>query len=141
MTFRLVAPSTLDNFLTWILFTTHVLSHHSSTVNSIFSKIKMLHVLFILHNVSLTSLGDCMSRTKRKKTKHIDTDDVEQEKERETGDIYDDKQREEMLRADGITAAENAFMQGREMKQEKRKLRTHKDTVSVELAEDEYKED
>ena len=54
-----------------------------------------------------------MSRTKRKDTKHIDTDGVEQETERETGDIYDDKQRGEMLKADGITAAENAFMQGR----------------------------
>jgi len=32
-------------------------------------------------------------------------------------------------------------MQGREMKLEKRKRPTHKDTVSVELAEDEYKED
>jgi hypothetical protein len=82
-----------------------------------------------------------MSRTKRKKTKHIDTDDLEQERERETGDIYDDKQRGEMLKADGITAAENAFMQGRKMKPEKRKRRTHKDTVSVQLAEDEYKED
>ena len=38
----------------------------------------------------------------------------ERKKERETGDIYDDKQREEMLEADAITAAENAFMQGRE---------------------------
>ncbi|MDH5460768.1 MAG: hypothetical protein OEZ29_03300 [Candidatus Bathyarchaeota archaeon] len=82
-----------------------------------------------------------MSRTKRKKTKHIDTDDAEQEKERETGDIYDDKQRGEMLKADGITAAEDAFMQGREMKREKRKRPTHKDTVSVQLAEDEYQED
>jgi hypothetical protein len=82
-----------------------------------------------------------MSRTKRKNTKHIDTDDAEQEKERETGDIYDDKQRGEMLKADGITAAENAFMQGRKMKPEKRKRRTHKDTVSVQLAEDEYNED
>jgi hypothetical protein len=45
------------------------------------------------------------------------------------------------LKADGITAAENAFMRGREMKPEKRKRRTHKDTVSVQLAEDEYKED
>jgi len=82
-----------------------------------------------------------MSRAKGKKTKHIDTDDAEQEKERETGDIYDDKQRGEMLKADAITAAENAFMQGRKMKPEKRKRRTHKDTVSVELAADEYKED
>jgi hypothetical protein len=82
-----------------------------------------------------------MSRTKRKNTKHIDTDDVEQKKERETGDIYDDKQRGEMLKADGITAAENAFMQGREMTPGKRKHPTHKDTVSVQLAEDEYTED
>jgi hypothetical protein len=82
-----------------------------------------------------------MSKAKRKKTEHIDTDDAEQEKERENGDIYDDKQRGEMLKADGITAAENAFMQGREMTPEKRKHPTHKDTVSVQLAEDEYKED
>jgi hypothetical protein len=82
-----------------------------------------------------------MSKAKRKKTKRIATDDAEQEKERETGDIYDNNQRGDMLTADGITAAENAFMQGREMKPEKRKRPTHKDTVSVELAEDEYKED
>jgi hypothetical protein len=82
-----------------------------------------------------------MSNSLRKKTKHIDTDEAEQEEERETGDIYDDKQRGEMLKADGITAAENAFMQGREMKPKKRKHPTHKDTVSVQLAENEYKED
>jgi hypothetical protein len=82
-----------------------------------------------------------MSKAKRKKNKHIDTDAAEQEKERETGDIYDDKQRGDMLEADGITAAENAFMQGREMTPKKRKRPTHKDTVSVELAEDEYTED
>jgi hypothetical protein len=37
----------------------------------------------------------------------------EWEKEGETGNIYDDKQRGEMLEADVITAAEDAFMQGR----------------------------
>jgi len=45
------------------------------------------------------------------------------------------------LDEDEITAAENAFMQGREMTPEKRKRRTHNDTVSVELAADEYTED
>jgi hypothetical protein len=45
-----------------------------------------------------------------------------------------------MLHEDEITAAENAFMQGREITPEKRKRPTHKDTVSVQLAEDEYKE-
>ncbi len=82
-----------------------------------------------------------MSRPKRKDAKRVDTDDAEQEEERETGDIYDDAQRGEMLKADGITAAENAFMQGREMAPRKRKRPTHKDTVSVQLAEEEYKED
>jgi hypothetical protein len=82
-----------------------------------------------------------MGKAKRKKNGHLDIDDAEQEKERETGDIYDDRQREEMLDEDEITAAENAFMQGREMKPGKRRHPTHKDTVSVELAENEYKED
>ncbi len=76
-----------------------------------------------------------MSRTRRKK-RHTRAD----EEETETEDIYDDIQREQMLKEDEITAAENAFMQGREMKPEKRKLPPHKDTVSVELAEDEYTE-
>jgi hypothetical protein len=85
-----------------------------------------------------------MKKTRRQKTKRIDPDIAEQEKERETGDIYDDKQREEMLDEDGITAAENAFMQGREIKHKeikKAKKTLHEDTVSVELAENEYKED
>jgi hypothetical protein len=90
---------------------------------------------------ALIRLRKYMSKTRRKKTKHIDTDVAEQKAERETGDIYDDKQRGEMLKADGITAAENAFMQGREMKPDKKKRPTHEDTVSVQLAENEYKED
>lgn len=82
-----------------------------------------------------------MSRTRTKKTTHITTDVVEQRTERESGDIYDDKQRGEMLKADGITAAENSFMQEREMKPEKKKRPAHLGTVSVQLAENEYKED
>jgi len=77
-----------------------------------------------------------MSKTRRKKS-HTRTG----EKETETEDIYDDKQREKMLDEDEITAAENAFMQGREMTPDKKKHSTHKDTVSVELAEEEYEED
>ena len=78
--------------------------------------------------------------------KHVDTDDVDkQEQETDTEDIYDDAQREEMLAEDEITASENAFMQGREQKPEKRKNQTqrtsHDDSVSVELAKDEYQED
>jgi hypothetical protein len=84
----------------------------------------------------LIRLREYMSKTRRKKS-HTRTG----EGETETEDIYDDKQREKMLDEDGITAAENAFMQGREMKPENRKRPTHKDTVSVELAGDEYEED
>jgi hypothetical protein len=74
---------------------------------------------------------------------HVDTDDLEKQEEVETEDIYDDEQREKMLDDDEITAAENAFMQGREMKPERRKSKkiSHNDTVSVELAADEYTED
>jgi hypothetical protein len=46
-----------------------------------------------------------------------------------------------MLDGDEITAAENAFVRGRELTQDKKKRPAHEDTVSVELAEEEYKED
>jgi hypothetical protein len=77
-----------------------------------------------------------MGTTRRKKS-HTRTG----EKETETEDIYDEKQREKMLDEDEITAAENAFMQGREMQPDKKKHPPHKDTLSVELAEEEYEED
>jgi hypothetical protein len=84
----------------------------------------------------LIRLREYMSKTRRKKS-HIRTGG----EETETEDIYDDEQREEMLDEDEITAAENAFMQGREMPPDKKKRPAHKDTVSVELAEEEYEED
>jgi hypothetical protein len=84
--------------------------------------------------------------SKKRRMKHVDTDDVDkQEQETGTEDIYNDEQREEMLDEDKITASENAFMQGREQTPEKRKRQkqktSHDDSVSVELAKDEYQED
>jgi hypothetical protein len=84
--------------------------------------------------------------SRKRKTKHVDTDDVEPEEnlESETEDIYDDKQREQMLEDDEITAAENAFMEGREMKNKKErktKKTGHDDSISVELSKKEYEED
>ena len=81
--------------------------------------------------------------SKKRKMKHFDTDDVEKEEVTETEDIYDDEQRENMLEEDEITAAENASMQGREITPEKKKTKktSHDDSVSVELAENEYSED
>ena len=84
--------------------------------------------------------------SKKKRMKHVDNDDVDkQEQETDTEDIYDDEQREKMLDEDEITASENAFMQGREQKPEKGKTQkqktSHDDSVSVELAKNEYQED
>jgi hypothetical protein len=82
--------------------------------------------------------------SKKRKVRHFDTSDVKKQEKPETEDIYNDEQREKMLDEDEITAAENAFMQGREMgsKEMKRNKKTaHSDTVSVELADEEYTED
>jgi hypothetical protein len=83
--------------------------------------------------------------SKKRKMKHVDTDDVEKsEDEVGTEDIYDDEQREAMLDEDEITASENAFMEGREKQPEKKKSSKqtgHDDSVSVELAKNEYQED
>jgi len=79
-----------------------------------------------------------------KKKRFVLTDDYKKSNELETEDIYIDEQREEMLQDDEITAAEDGFMRGREMtsKTAKRlKKSSHEDTVSVELAEDEYGDD
>jgi len=83
--------------------------------------------------------------SKKRKMPHLDTDDVQKNvEETDTEDIYDDTQREEMLDEDEITASENAFMEGREKKPEKKKSSKktgHDDSVSVELAKNEYQED
>jgi hypothetical protein len=82
--------------------------------------------------------------SKKRKMSRFGDSDVERQEENETEDIYDDEQRERMLDEDEISAAENAFMQGRELKPKKvesSKKTSHNDTVSVELAEEEYTED
>jgi hypothetical protein len=83
---------------------------------------------------------------KKRRAIHVDTDDVEPDdnRELETEDIYNDLQREQMLEDDEITAAENAFMEGREMKMKKEgkaKKTGHDDSISVELSKQEYEED
>ena len=52
----------------------------------------------------------------RKKKELSDFENGKIGKEVEIMDIYDDDQRSEMLQTDEITATENAFMEGREMK-------------------------
>jgi hypothetical protein len=62
----------------------------------------------------------------------------------ETMDIYNYEQREEMLKRDEITAAESAFMAGRELKIGKKKndlWLEKEETKTIELAQKEYQED
>jgi hypothetical protein len=56
--------------------------------------------------------------------------------EGETEDIYDTKQREQMLEEGEISVAEEAFMEGRDEPPNKKETRkkSHDDDVSVELA-------
>ena len=89
--------------------------------------------------------GDIVAKEKRKMP-HVDTDEVERKEkpEIETMDIYKEKEREQMLEDDEITATEGAFMAGREMKVGKKKkdlMLEERDTESVELAEEDYRDD
>ena len=70
--------------------------------------------------------------------KLVDEADVE-DTEEETEDIYNSKEREEMLDDDEITAAEEGFMRGREgeepsKKETRKNAVSHDDQISVELA-------
>lgn len=59
-------------------------------------------------------------------------------------DIYNAEQREEMLKSDEITAAESAFMAGRELEIGKKKRDLwleKKEAKAVELAQKEHQED
>jgi hypothetical protein len=80
----------------------------------------------------------------KKRKRFISHEKSKEYNDLETEDIYIDKQREEMLQDDEITAAEDGFMRGREMTSKtakKLKKTGHKDSVSVELAEEEYEDD
>jgi hypothetical protein len=81
-----------------------------------------------------------------KRQEQVDTDEIEQEEEEldETEDIYNEKQRDKMLEEDEITEAEEGFMEGVEKAEGKSKempRKKHTDTTSVQLAEEEYRED
>jgi hypothetical protein len=80
----------------------------------------------------------------KKKNRFVAVEDYKESEELETEDIYDGDQREEMFLDDEITAAEDDFMLGRELsgKNVKRFGRSkHEDSVSAELAEDDYEDD
>lgn len=64
----------------------------------------------------------------------------------ETFDAYDNRQREQMLDNDELTAAEAGFMQGREQeppskKATRRNAVSHDDSTAVELAKEDSEDD
>ncbi len=87
-----------------------------------------------------------MSKAKKKPQPHFFTGDPKPDIEEETEDIYNAKEREEMLEDDEITDAEEGFMIGREeegpSKKETRKNAVdHDDQIAVELAKEDAEDD
>ena len=86
-----------------------------------------------------------MSKAKKKPLPYLYTGDPKPDIEEETDDIYNSKEREEMLDDDEITAAEEGFMRGREEPPSKKETRknaiSHDDQVSVELAKEDSEDD
>ena len=87
-----------------------------------------------------------MSKPKKKPLPYLYTGDPKPDREEETDDIYNFKEREEMLDDDEITAAENGFMEGQEQAEINKKATrknavSHDDSVSVELAKEDSEED
>jgi hypothetical protein len=80
-----------------------------------------------------------MSKKTKKPSPYFSTQPAKKEAE-QTEDIYNSKQREQMLEDDELTAAEEAFMRGRDEALSKKKMRqkgvSHDDSVSVELAKE-----
>ncbi len=86
-----------------------------------------------------------MSKAKKKPLPHFFTGDPKADIEEETEDIYNSKEREEMLDDDEITAAEKGFMEGREeppsKKQTRKNAQSHDDQIAVELAKEDSEDD
>ena len=87
-----------------------------------------------------------MSKAKKKPQPHFYTGEPKPDTAEETEDIYNSKEREEMLDDDEITAAEEGFMKGREdeppsKKQTRKNAVSHDDSVSVELAKEDSEDD
>jgi hypothetical protein len=87
-----------------------------------------------------------MSKAKKKPQPYFYTGDPKADTTDETEDIYNSKEREQMLDDDEITAAEEGFMKGREdegpsKKETRKNAIDHDDHISVELAKEDAEED
>ncbi|MBI0584777.1 MAG: hypothetical protein ISF22_11220 [Methanomassiliicoccus sp.] len=83
--------------------------------------------------------------TGKRRTRPESEEKFSREEPKEPEDIYDEDTRQEMVEDDSITASEEGFMRGWDGTIEggkKRKKGVHaRDTVSVDLVKEEYKED
>jgi hypothetical protein len=85
-----------------------------------------------------------MAEKKRKKASNdpVEFSDTE---DKEPEDIYNEDTRQELLEDDEITATEEGFMRGWdgpvEGGKKKKEADGHRDTVSVDLVKEQYKED
>jgi hypothetical protein len=81
-----------------------------------------------------------MSKKAKKPLPYLSTEAKQDEEDGETDDIYDAKQREQMLEDDEITTVEEGFMLGREEepspKQTRKKGASHDDSIADELAKE-----
>jgi hypothetical protein len=87
-----------------------------------------------------------VSKAKKKPLPYLFTGEPKADVEEETDDIYNSKEREEMLDDDEITAAEEGFMIGREeegpsKKETRKNAVSHDDSVAVELAKEDSEDD
>ena len=87
-----------------------------------------------------------MSKAKKKPKPHFYSGEPKADTEEETEDIYNSKEREEMLNDDEITAAEEGFMIGREeegpsKKETRKNAVNHNDQIAVELAKEDAEDD
>jgi hypothetical protein len=82
---------------------------------------------------------------KERKKRERESEKFTNEEEKNPEDIYNEDTRQEMLEDDEITASEEGFMRGWEGSVEggkkHKKDSDHKDTVSVDLVKEQYKED
>jgi hypothetical protein len=85
------------------------------------------------------------AKAKKKPQPYLYTGDPKPDIEEETDDIYNSKEREEMLDDDEITAAEEGFMRGRDdepsQKQTRKNAVSHTDETAVELAKEDAEDD
>ena len=87
---------------------------------------------------------------KKKKKNDQPIEDIQKSPDREEEefpDIYDETQRQEMLKEDEITEAEYSFMAGREIADKKKKKdswlekKVPQETISVDQAQNDYQDD